>query len=466
MQDTALLPIPELDLVTVNKNIAAGLKRVEEVKQQIEVFKEESVAVKISGEDDKDGYLATKEFLSRVRPTRTGLENERKSVVKPFNDLVDVVNSAYKKATAELASIELPHKQEKEEYEAAEERRKAEELLSKEKVINDKIALLLQNGLEYNPLNGCYTNTSGRAVTRMDITNMPSEDFERLVTLVKSDYEKTQAEILEQKRLEKQQRDRKIELTLLQIPQNLAGFQITDESTGETVDISMDDLNSDKYESTKNQMVSILAGNTAYYQKIKDNAAAAEKQRIENEQALADRERKIKDQEEKLLRMQIAGFKTKLSAFKFIEASLSLDESQFQYLKSDGTRITLSVSDLMDDESLIESANEEVAEDVNIKQEAEAKRQVELNSAIEKQKEEKRIADEAAQKSKLDAEAKQKRLKNKDIAQIDPCVSEIFSQVAQIKKMKFEVIGEYANKFIQSLETAIENYNNDLRHLR
>ena len=36
----------------------------------------------------------------------------------------------------------------------------------------------------------------------------------------------------------------------------------------------------------------------------------------------------------------------------------------------------------------------------------------------------------------------------------------------EIKKMKFDVIEVYANAFIQTLESAIDTYNNNLRHLR
>ncbi len=109
--------------------------------------------------------------------------------------------------------------------------------------------------------------------------------------------------------------------------------------------------------------------------------------------------------EEKIIKLQIAGFRTKLGAFKFIENTI-LEKSEFYYLKSDGEYVRVSVADLMEDGSLLVSVNEEVAEDVKIKQEADAKKALELKLEIDKAQEAKKIADEAALKTKLDAQAR------------------------------------------------------------
>lgn len=53
----------------------------------------------IEGPDDKDGYERVRAAIAVLRPKRTGLEAERKSVVKPYNDTVKLINGEYEKIT-------------------------------------------------------------------------------------------------------------------------------------------------------------------------------------------------------------------------------------------------------------------------------------------------------------------------------------------------------------------------------
>lgn len=451
-----LTEVPELNLAEVNKNISAGLARVEEVKKKIEIFKEKSIFVKIIDENDKAGYAATKEFLSEVRPTRTSLENERKAVVKPFNDLIGNVNDAYKKATSELAAIEAPHKQEKEDYEAADERRKAEEAAAKEKMINDKIALLLDNGLEYNALNGVYRNDSGRAVTRFDIVNMPSEDFEKFFQMVINDFiAKNKAEEVEKEAVKKYN-DRRNELSALSIPQNLTCFSISGVESEETTEILFEDLKTlsdDVFENIKDKIVSVMAANIAYYKKIKEDAAAIKAKAEQDQKDLLERENKIAEKELELKKSQIKLIHSKLPAFTF-EVATPIENSLFIYKNYDKV-ITISVSHIFSNDGAIDDVNSQMQELIKEGEKAAAKKIEDDN-----------IESANQLKLKQDKEAKRKVLSRKEIAIIDPCVGEIFAQVAILKKQKLTLIENYTNAFIISLEMAIKNYNDDLRHLR
>lgn len=452
--------VPTLNLVEVNQRISEGLARVEEVKNKIELFKEESFFVKIIDENDKAGYAATKEFLSKVRPTRTNLENERKAVVKPFNDLIGNVNDAYKNATSQLAAIESPHKQEKEDYEAAEERRKAAAEAAKEKVINDKIAILLENGLVYNSQNGYWRNDSGRAITRMDIINMEEGDFERFLSVVKADYEKAQELICEEQIKQDIIQNRKNELTALGIPLLGAGgyhYTVTDIETEQATEIivaeELQTMDENSFNIRKDEMVAILQKNAAYLKKIKDDAAALKQKAEQDEKDLKERESKLAEQELKMKRQQVEIFQSKLPLFKF-KHSETLEKSFFVY-ENYWESITIYVSDIFDNDGLIDNANSEV-EKLITKGELEAEK---------KRKDD--IAEAAKQtKIKQDAEAKKKVLSRKEIGIVDPCVAEIFNQVAILKKQKLELINGYTQTFIDSLERAIERYNTDLRHLR
>ena len=451
-----LTEVPELNLAEVNKNISAGLARVEEVKKKIEIFKEKSIFVKIIDENDKAGYAATKEFLSEVRPTRTSLENERKAVVKPFNDLIGNVNDAYKKATSELAAIEAPHKQEKEDYEAADERRKSEEVAAKEKMINDKIALLLDNGLEYNSLNGVYRNDSGRAVTRFDIVNMPSEDFEKFFQMVINDFiAKNKAEEVEKEAVKKYN-DRRNELSALSIPQNLTCFSISGVESEETTEILFEDLKTlsdDVFENIKDKIVSVMAANIAYYKKIKEDAAAIKAKAEQDQKDLLERENRIAEKELELKKSQIKLIHSKLPAFTF-EAATPIENSLFIYKNYDKS-ITISVSHIFSNDGAIDDVNSQMQELIKEGEKAAAKKIEDDN-----------IESANQLKLKQDKEAKRKVLSRKEIAIIDPCVSEIFAQVAILKQQKLTLIENYTIAFIISVEMAIKNYNDDLRHLR
>lgn len=458
-----LTEIPTLNLVEVNQRISEGLARVEEVKHKIEDFKEQSTAIKIIDENDKAGYAATKDFLSKVRPTRTGLENERKAVVKPFNDLISNVNDAYKNATSQLAAIEAPHKQEKEDYEAAEEKRKIEEVAAKEKVVNDKIAILLDAGLEYNAANGYYRNESGRAITRMDITNMPVEDFERFLEMVKDDYRKDQEKIHEEQLKKQKVTNRLNELNALSIPLINNIYSVTDASTdGEENEIKehltseelefMDDAT---FSSIKDSMVSLINKNKAYFKKIKDDAAAIKSKQLQDEQDLKDRENKLVEQQIKMKRQQVEIFQSKLPLFKF-KHNDTLEESFFIYENYNKTKsVSIIVSDILFDDGAIDMGNAKVQELIK-------DGEIEVDKKINEDKaEEARLL-----KIRQDVEAKKKVLSRKEIGLTDPCVAEIFAQVAILKQQKLTLINEYTEKFIKSLEESIKRYNDDLRHLR
>ena len=84
------------------KNLTVVGKAVQEfgdVKAALEMVREELAKVKINGPDDKDGYERVRAAIAVLRPKRTGLEAERKSVVKPYNDTVKLINGEYEKIT-------------------------------------------------------------------------------------------------------------------------------------------------------------------------------------------------------------------------------------------------------------------------------------------------------------------------------------------------------------------------------
>ena len=441
--------LPKMDLEVINTQMSIGINRVNEVLKLTEELKEKSLTIKINGDDDKVGYLATKEFLGEVRKIRTGLEKERQACVKPLNNIVDWANGQYKFVGKILAEIEAPGKQQKEEYEASEENRKAQEAAAKEKVITDKIALILEVGFEYNAINGYYRNSGDRAITRMDITNMSSEDFENFLSVVKVDFEAAQEKVKEQIALEEKVKSRKVELWALSLPMIGTDYSITDTETEDVTNLSGEDIESlddTAFGIARDKLVSVAYKNKAYLKSIKDKQE-------KDAQELKDRQAELDLKETNLKLKQIEMFRVRLFEFSFTQMS-KLDDSFFLY-KGSTFEIRTTVGELLENEGALELAEKWL------------KDRKEDDAVAEKKKiEDDTLEDNKKLLEKQEKEAKTKRVSKKELAIIDPSVSEIFGQIAELKKAKFELIGDYAETFMNSIDAAIDKLNQDLRHLR
>ena len=122
---------------TANKDVAVidqqkDLAHLSELEVEITGLKNSYKDLKIEGVEDKDGYEKVRQAIGVLRPKRTGLEAERKSVVKPYNDFVKHINSQYDVITTliqEGPGGELELKKKKEEVDDILERQKEEEAL-------------------------------------------------------------------------------------------------------------------------------------------------------------------------------------------------------------------------------------------------------------------------------------------------------------------------------------------------
>lgn len=143
---------------TANKDVALidqgkDLRHLNELVTEIENLKVSYQDLKIEGVEDKDGYEKVRAAIGVLRPKRTGLEAERKSVVKPYNDFVKHINSQYDVITTliqEGPGGELELKAKKEAIDDIIKKQKEEEERLAEQKVNNRINELIAAGMVFD----------------------------------------------------------------------------------------------------------------------------------------------------------------------------------------------------------------------------------------------------------------------------------------------------------------------------
>lgn len=484
-------PVAKMDAEALKRNVSEGLKKVAEVNEKINSFVEESALINIQNEDDKEGFVKTKLFLSKVRPLRTGLEAERKSVVKPFADLVANINAAYKGCTEKLSAIEAPHKEQKEQYENAEQQRKDAELLEKENAINVKVQRLLEAGLNYNPQNGFYENDRGITVSRMDITNMEEE----VLASVEFRASTRKDEILKEAQQEKERieeiENRKRQLLSLGMSTGLTGYFIIENETDNKHLISFDDLNywSDfDFDKELDRFSSIIAQNENF-----------RKKQIEESQKLKKDQEKIKKDSEEFNRKKIAFYQNALEAEDFNFQYRDPFTTSFFLFNLYGKRLSVTVDELLLTDS---SVDEIIMQARDIKEE----HQKQINAAaiaertnnriallksmgiddltldnfnlsdedfsILIQKEKKRIEDEnkilleQKEQDRKDKEAELKEEAKEELVCLKKDLHALSELISKLLNEKYKILKPYTNTFSQELENSLAVFLDSLSHLK
>ena len=199
------------------------LKHLNELEAEIVGFKEKYLGLTIKDESDKEGYETIKSALSVMRPKRTGLDKERKSVTEPYRLAIDSINSRYNSFIDQIAEIESPLKKQKDEYEDAIEKKKQEAKEAEERKINEHVNDLLKNGASFD---GNYYAIEDKelgiectSISVVDLRTMSDELFKTLLQTVidkngkiLAEKERLQAikDEEERKRKLKEEEDRKI----------------------------------------------------------------------------------------------------------------------------------------------------------------------------------------------------------------------------------------------------------------
>lgn len=148
-----------MDTTTANnKDVAVidqqkDLAHLNALVTEIQTLKLGYVDLVINGPEDKDGYEKVRAAIGVLRPKRTGLEAERKSVVKPYNDTVKFINGEYEKITTliqEGPGGELELKEKKEAIDHIIKEQEEEKKRQEEAKINNRINELIAAGMVFD----------------------------------------------------------------------------------------------------------------------------------------------------------------------------------------------------------------------------------------------------------------------------------------------------------------------------
>jgi hypothetical protein len=490
MSDLIKQKLEDIDLEKVSKRVSDGLARVAEVKKVISTLKDEGKLIDIIDNDDKTGYETTKAFLSRLQKTRTPLEDERKLTVKPFNDLVDAVNGEYKAAIAEIEEEEKPRKEKRKLYEENQDRIKAEKQAAAEKIIDDKVQRCLEAGLVLNVQNMYYENDKGICCTRLDIQNMPSDNFELLIE--KATARKVEKEIEEIEEKERVEKVNKRTEKLVVLGAGTAGsyfviFNLVTGANEELLKKEIEECTDEIFEEKYQWFKGIKNGNAEYQRKQSED-------KLEQERAA----KKLKDDRLDLQKNQVSVWQ---NLFKELGQGYSyaygaeMEDSEFIFSNPQGKVVT-KVGTIFKDNTLVQTF-------ISQSQELIAKHKVETNKAAqkviddEKEQSNNKWIDRMEVLKKIGAEYIDDNILNfKNInytfseldfynetdAQFELRVSEIKNKINDydlgialesldgklvlFKMNEFNVMEEKVNTFISIINNNIENFKEQIKHLR
>ncbi len=208
-------------MTTANNELATidqkkDLAHLNELVAEITSLKEGYKDLIIEGPDDKDGYERVRAAIAVLRPKRTGLEAERKSVVKPYNDTVKLINGEYEKITTliqEGPGGELELKEKKEAVDEILEREKEEKRLAEEKKINDRINELIAKGMVFDgnfySISAPDLGISETSIGVVDIRTMSDDLYKNFLQMVVDKSGKIAAEKERVEAIAKKEKDEK-----------------------------------------------------------------------------------------------------------------------------------------------------------------------------------------------------------------------------------------------------------------
>lgn len=208
-------------MTTANNELATidqkkDLAHLNELVAEITNLKESYKDLTIAGVEDKDGYEKVRAAIGVLRPKRTGLEAERKSVVKPYNDTVKLINGEYEKITSLIQDGpggETELKAKKEAIDEIIEKEKEEKRQAEEKKINDRINELISKGMVFDgnfySISAPELGISETSIGVVDIRTMSDDLYKNFLQMVIDKSGKIEAYKAEKERLLQKEKEEK-----------------------------------------------------------------------------------------------------------------------------------------------------------------------------------------------------------------------------------------------------------------
>lgn len=210
VQETQEIKIlsPEEYEIEMQKKIAGELTKYSLPDTAIAALKTKYAGLTVTDISDKKAVKALKEALSDVVSTRTGIEAKRKDINAEYQRVVKDVNAEAKRLTELVVEIEQPLREEKERVDALEKEEKERKEREEQEKLNNRVATLKENGMEFD---GSFYSIANISMDIVTIKAMKDSDFDFLVAKVGLEAERIRKENEEKERLrlEQEEKDRK-----------------------------------------------------------------------------------------------------------------------------------------------------------------------------------------------------------------------------------------------------------------
>lgn len=187
-----------IQALTVDQKVAQEITKFNVARAELAKLKEVYLPLLQLDLTEKKNYNLLKAAVGDLRDKRNRLEDKRKEINGEAQDFIKGVNGEAKELTRLIVEMEEPLKKAKDDIDNAEKIRKAKEEEEREKVLHNRIDLLIANGMSYN---GSYYTIDQIAQDVVTIKTMDDTRFNELLGAVKVVNER----LLEEKRLKEEE---------------------------------------------------------------------------------------------------------------------------------------------------------------------------------------------------------------------------------------------------------------------
>lgn len=154
------------------------LKKYNLADKEIEELKEKFGHLEIKGIEDKAGYEAVQKAIQEVRPKRTDIDKMRKALNEDAQVYIKSINAEAKRLTELIEPLENDLKAKKDAIDSEKERIKKEDEEKKEKLIQQRLHTLIDQGMSFN--GEYYAIGENIKLSVVDVRNMTDETFKTL----------------------------------------------------------------------------------------------------------------------------------------------------------------------------------------------------------------------------------------------------------------------------------------------
>lgn len=427
-----------------------------DMKAKIAEYKNKFVALTVVDENDKVGYATVKAGISEIRSIRSRVEETRKELKKDPLELGRKIDSTAKNIVDELLPIEEKLKEQIERIDAIKEKQREEKQLALEKKFNERIGLLLKNGMTFT---GMGYKLNDLLITTVEIKALPEKDWNEFVLKVGNEWTQEQQRVLaaqkeEEERL-KAEAEQKIFEERKRVLLNVGFYEhdgnytrITTSKKHQAISQSVTFVVADLKAQTNEQFDIILRGAYADIESTKLEIREAQEKIAQQEEAQRQEALRLKQQKEQQDQQRKAQRITALNQLGYLFNGTNFVRNEKFGLTASVPGSVLEDTDENWKESLRKAEGMSVEIDVSLKEKQEQEKQAQLDEA-------KRIAEKAA-KDKAEAEER--------AAKLLPVKEQLLMFADQLENTRYpDISDESATKIVASAISKIVGIAGEVR---